>query len=134
MIPTGEAMVPIEGAKGSNAYYLVSDGSSSAYRARIRAPSFPHMQMVPLISKGYTIPDVLAILGAMDFVLADLDLECECKALLWNVLDDWAENHGHSSRAWCIGGTGEEEIFCKERMICFICRCLIHKMANFQVK
>jgi len=73
VIPTGEAMVPIEGAKGSNAYYLVSDGSSSAYRARIRAPSFPHMQMVPLISKGYTIPDVLAILGAMDLVLADLD-------------------------------------------------------------
>jgi NADH-quinone oxidoreductase subunit C/D len=73
VIPAGEAMVPIEGAKGSNGYYLISDGSSSAYRARIRTPSFPHMQMVPLISKGYTIPDLLAILGAMDFVLADLD-------------------------------------------------------------
>ena len=73
VIPSGEAMIPIEGAKGSNGYYLVSDGSSSAYRARIRTPSFPHMQMVPMISKGYTIPDLLAILGAMDFVLADLD-------------------------------------------------------------
>jgi NADH-quinone oxidoreductase subunit C/D len=73
VIPEGEAMIPVEGAKGSNGYYLVSDGSSSAYRARIRTPSFPHMQMVPLISKGYTIPDLLAILGAMDFVLADLD-------------------------------------------------------------
>ena len=73
VIPAGEAMVPIEGAKGSNGYYLISDGSSSAYRTRIRTPSFPHMQMVPLISKGYTIPDLLAILGAMDFVLADLD-------------------------------------------------------------
>ena len=73
VIPHGEAMVPVEAAKGSNAYYLISDGSTSSYRSRIRTPSFPHMQMLPLISKGYSIPDLLAILGAMDFVLADID-------------------------------------------------------------
>jgi len=73
VIPAGEAMVPIEGAKGSNGYYLVSDGGTSSYRTRIRTPSFAHVQMIPLISKGYTIPDLLSILGATDFVLADLD-------------------------------------------------------------
>jgi NADH-quinone oxidoreductase subunit C/D len=73
VIPAGEAMVPIEASKGSNGYYLISDGDTSAYRSRIRTPSFPHMQMLPLISKGYTIPDLMSILGAMDFVLADLD-------------------------------------------------------------
>jgi NADH-quinone oxidoreductase subunit C/D len=73
VIPEGEAMVPTEAAKGSNGYYLISDGGTFAYRSRIRTPSFPHMQMLPLIARGYTIPDLLSILGAMDFVLADLD-------------------------------------------------------------
>jgi NADH-quinone oxidoreductase subunit C/D len=73
VIPAAEAMVPIEGAKGSNGYYLVSDNASSAYRNRIRTPSFAHIQMLPMISKGYTVPDLFAILGALDFVLADLD-------------------------------------------------------------
>ncbi|HLO90888.1 MAG TPA: NADH-quinone oxidoreductase subunit C/D [Lentimicrobium sp.] len=73
VIPEGEAIVPIEGAKGSYGYYLISDKNTSAYRNRIRTASFPHMQMVPLISRGYTIPDLMSILGAMDFVLADID-------------------------------------------------------------
>ncbi len=73
VIPHGEAVIPVEASKGVNGYYLISDGGTSAYRSRIRTPSFPHMQMLPFISKGYTIPDLLAILGAMDFVLADLD-------------------------------------------------------------
>jgi NADH-quinone oxidoreductase subunit C/D len=73
VIPAGEAMIPMEAPKGSNGYYMVSDGNTSPYRARIRTPTFAHMQMLPLISRGYTIPDLLAILGAMDLVLADLD-------------------------------------------------------------
>jgi NADH-quinone oxidoreductase subunit C/D len=40
---------------------------------RIRTPSFAHMQMIPYISRGYTVSDLLSILGAMDYVLADID-------------------------------------------------------------
>lgn len=72
-IPHGEAFCGVEATKGHNGYYLIADNSTSSYRTRIRTPSFPHMQLVPLISKGYAIPDLMAILGSVDYVLADID-------------------------------------------------------------
>jgi NADH-quinone oxidoreductase subunit C/D len=73
VIPPGEAMVAIEATKGMNAYYLVSDGSTQSYRTRIRAPSFAHLQMIPLLSRGLFVSDLIAIIASIDFVMADVD-------------------------------------------------------------
>ena len=73
VLPAGEASVTIEATKGATSYYLISDHGTNPYRNRIRSPSFVHMQMLPLITRGGAIADLLAILGAMDFVLADVD-------------------------------------------------------------
>jgi NADH-quinone oxidoreductase subunit C/D len=73
VLPAGEALATIEATKGNNGYYLVSDNGIGSYRTRIRTPSFAHMQMLPLLCRGLMIPDLLAILGSLDFVLADID-------------------------------------------------------------
>ncbi len=73
VVPPGESFFSIESSKGNMGYYLISDGDTTSYRTRIRAPSFPHIQMVPYISRGYSVPDLLAILGSVDYVLADID-------------------------------------------------------------
>src|SRR5271155_1455230 len=73
VMPVGEALGAIEAAKGNNGYYLVSDGSTDSYRTRIRTPSFAHIQTLPMLSRGMMIPDMVVILGSLDFVLADVD-------------------------------------------------------------
>ena len=73
VVPAGEACVPIEATKGLNSYHLVSDGGTTSYRTRIRTPSFAALQQIPLLSRGLMIPDLIAIIASIDFVMADVD-------------------------------------------------------------
>jgi NADH-quinone oxidoreductase subunit C/D len=73
VIPPGESSQLIEATKGINSYYLTSDGSTMSYRTRIRTPSFPHLQQIPSVIRGSMVPDLIAYLASIDFVMADVD-------------------------------------------------------------
>ncbi len=73
VMPANESLQMIEATKGINSYYLTSDGGTMSYRTRIRTPSFPHLQQITSVINGSMIPDLIAYLGSIDFVMADVD-------------------------------------------------------------
>ncbi|HQV40880.1 MAG: NADH-quinone oxidoreductase subunit C/D [Moraxellaceae bacterium] len=73
IMPAGESSQMIEATKGINSYYLISDKSTMSYRTRIRTPSYPHLQQIPSVIRGSMIPDLIAYLASIDFVMADVD-------------------------------------------------------------
>jgi len=72
-IPKGEAYASCEIPRGEQGYYVVSDGLGYAYRTRIRAPGFANVQVLPLMARGWSISDLIAIIGSVDFILPDID-------------------------------------------------------------
>ncbi|EPC00037.1 bifunctional NADH:ubiquinone oxidoreductase subunit C/D [Litchfieldella anticariensis FP35 = DSM 16096] len=73
VLEANESLSMIEATKGINGYYLTSDGSTMSYRTRIRTPSFPHLQQIPVVIRGGLVSDLIAHLGSIDFVMADVD-------------------------------------------------------------
>ena len=72
-MPLGEAYVSCEIPRGEQGYYVVSDGLGYSYRTRIRGPGFANVQVLPLISVGETIADLITIIGSFDYILPDID-------------------------------------------------------------
>jgi NADH-quinone oxidoreductase subunit D len=71
--PKGEAFVRIEGSRGEIGCYISSDGKKEPYRLKFRRPSFYNLQILPKLLKGESISNLIAILGAVDIVLGEVD-------------------------------------------------------------
>ena len=69
----GETYVRGENPKGEMGYHLISEGGSGPYRLKIRSASFSNISMLAWILEGAIIPDIIAIMGSLDFVLGDVD-------------------------------------------------------------
>jgi NADH-quinone oxidoreductase subunit D len=71
--PRDEVYFAVESPNGELGYYLVADGSEFAWRVRTRPPSFIHFAVFPHIIKGYLIADIVAVLGSLNIIAAELD-------------------------------------------------------------
>ncbi len=69
----GELYARSETPRGELGYYIISDKSASPFRVKARAPSFVHLGLLPAISKGALIADMVAIVGSIDIVLGEVD-------------------------------------------------------------
>ncbi len=72
-VPAGETYVRAENPKGEMGYYLVSDGGLGPYRCKIRSASFSNISFLPWVLEGALVPDIIAVMGSLDFVLGDVD-------------------------------------------------------------
>jgi NADH-quinone oxidoreductase subunit D len=72
-VPIDEVYGAIESPNGELGFYVVSDGTERAYRARTRPPSFIHFAVFPYLIKGHQVSDVVAVLGSLNIIAAELD-------------------------------------------------------------
>jgi len=71
--PCDEVYRAVESPNGELGYYLVSDGSQTAWRVRTRPPSFIHFSVFPHMIKDHLLADVVAVLGSLNIIAAELD-------------------------------------------------------------
>ncbi len=72
-VPSEESYSAVEAPNGELGFYVAGDGSNVAYRARCRPPSYIHFAIFPRLIRGHTLSDVVAVLGSLNIIAAELD-------------------------------------------------------------
>ncbi|MBI2503399.1 MAG: NADH-quinone oxidoreductase subunit D [Candidatus Latescibacteria bacterium] len=69
----GDYCFAVEAARGRFALRVVSDGTDTPYRVKLRTPSFSNLSLFEETSAGMMLPDALALMGSLDLVIPDID-------------------------------------------------------------
>jgi NADH-quinone oxidoreductase subunit D len=72
-VPEGETYAWTESPGGLNGYYLVSHGGTTPWRLKLRTPGFNHASALAQVVVGCAVPDLVAVIGSMFFVMGDVD-------------------------------------------------------------
>jgi NADH-quinone oxidoreductase subunit D len=69
----GRSWGAVEGPRGMNGVYAISDGSDQPFRFRIHDPSFVTLATVPALLPGNLLADTMAIVASLDPVMGGID-------------------------------------------------------------
>jgi NADH-quinone oxidoreductase subunit D len=69
----GEIYLRTENPLGLMGYYVVGNGAKEPYRLKMRTASFANISMLPALLRGTLLPDLIAIMGSVFFVVGDVD-------------------------------------------------------------
>jgi NADH-quinone oxidoreductase subunit D len=72
-VPKGEVYSYTEGGNGELGFYLVSDGTGTPHRVRIRPPCFPIVAGLSKLITGGMISDIVPIFGSMNMIGGECD-------------------------------------------------------------
>jgi NADH-quinone oxidoreductase subunit D len=63
----------VESPKGEFGVTLFADGSSKPYKCKVRSPAYHHLQLLPKMSKGHFLADLVTLIGTIDIVFGEVD-------------------------------------------------------------
>lgn len=72
-VPVGEIYHAVEGANGELGFYLISDGSRTPYRLKLRRPCYIYYQAYTEMIKGGMLSDAIVILSSLNVIAGELD-------------------------------------------------------------
>jgi NADH-quinone oxidoreductase subunit D len=72
-VPAGECYSYSEAGNGELGFYMVSDGSGTPYRVRIRPPCFAVVQGLGPMIEGAMIPDIVPTFGSLNMIGGECD-------------------------------------------------------------
>jgi len=72
-VPEGEHYGAFEAANGELGFYIVSDGSGTPYKVKVRPPSFYHIAAYPKIIEHYQVADAIMTLGSLNIIAGEMD-------------------------------------------------------------
>ncbi|PIE70549.1 MAG: NADH-quinone oxidoreductase subunit NuoD [Deltaproteobacteria bacterium] len=72
-LPAGSYNFAVESARGELSYYLVSDGSDTPYRLKVRVPSYSNLSILPELCRGMLLADLVAVIGSLDLIIPEID-------------------------------------------------------------